>query len=305
MKTLINTIASLAIVLSLVGTAGAISNNAGTGSGEFLRLPAGAKPAGMGEAYTALADDVYAIYFNPAGLARVTQQEALLAHTMYFMDVNHDYVAYARPFMKGGIGASVTYLSTTFEKRSEANYTDTPDSNGTVADMALSLAYGRSLLWGINGGLALKYISSSLDGTNAATPAADIGLQKAVTDKIEVGLAVTNLGGALKYITDTVALENTIDLGVAEKGILAKDLTIAVDYKTLMNMSGQTVNLGAEYQFNVGKAWSIDPRAGYISHNGTMTAGFGIAYNMYQFDYAFNTQNDLGTSNRISFTVKF
>jgi hypothetical protein len=283
----------------------AIADNAGTSAGDFLRLPAGAKPSGMGEAYAALADDVYSLYFNPAGLACVAQKQALLSHTMYFVDVNHDYAAYAMPFAKGGIGASISYLSTTFDKRTANNTTDTPDSTGNINDMALSLGYAQPLMWGLNGGISLKYISSTLDNTTASSPALDLGLQKQITSKIKAGISVTNIGASLKYITDTVSVENTADLGIAEKGILLSDLTLSVDYKELLNMSGQTTNLGAEYLFNIAKDWAIDPRAGYISENDTMTAGLGISYKLYEFDYAFNTQSDLGTSNRMSVTVKF
>lgn len=283
----------------------AVSDNAGTSSGEFLRLPAGAKAAGMGEAYSALANDVYSIYFNAAGLAKIAQPEFLFAHTMYYMDVNHEYLAYAKPFKKGGFGASITYLTTTFEKRSSINDTDTPDSSGNVGDMAVSLAYGQPLCCGINGGVALKFISSSLDSKTASSPAIDLGFQKALTDKIDAGLAITNLAGSLTYTSDSFAVESTMDLGIAEKGLVVEKLTLAVDLKTLLNSSGQTLNFGAEYMINAGKDCMIEPRLGYISENGTVTAGFGICLKKWEVDYAFNTQSDLGTSNRISLMYKF
>ena len=36
----------------------------------FLRIAAGARPAGMGEAYVAIADDATASHWNPAGLGQ-------------------------------------------------------------------------------------------------------------------------------------------------------------------------------------------------------------------------------------------
>jgi hypothetical protein len=294
---------SMALIIAFSGGAFAIGDKAGTTTGEFLRLPAGAKPAAMGEAYAGLADDAYSMYFNVAGLARAQRRQALFAHTMYYMDVNHDYLAYAQPFMNGGIGASVTYLSTTFEKR--AGDTDTADSNGTIGDMAASIGYARPLLYGINGGVAVKYISSKLDTKTATSIAADVGLQKVLTEKVSVGLAASNLGGALKYISDSVAIGNTLDLGVGTKGLFLKNLTLALDYKMLINASDATANFGAEYRWNFGGDWSIAPRAGYISGNSTITAGLGFSYKDYQLDYALNTQNDLGINNRVSLGIKF
>jgi hypothetical protein len=301
MKKLFGLAAALMIAFS--GSIYAIGSKAGTTTGEFLRLPAGAKPAAMGEAYAGLANDVYSLYFNVAGLARVEQQQALFAHTLYYMDVNHDYLAYARPFMKGGLGASITYLSTTFEKRT--GDTDEADSNGSVGDMAVSVGYAQPLLYGINGGLAVKYISSSLDTESAASVAADIGLQKAVSDKINIGLAVSNLGGSLKYIDEAVAIGNTLDFGIGARDLFLKNLALGLDYKMLLNASDTSVNVGAEYVWNFSKDWGIAPRVGYISGNSTMTAGIGFAYKAYQLDYALNSQSDLGTNNRISLGMKF
>jgi long-subunit fatty acid transport protein len=50
----------------------------------FDEFPVGARPAGMGEAFTAVADDVHSLYYNPAGLASLYRPEV----TAY----------YARPF---------------------------------------------------------------------------------------------------------------------------------------------------------------------------------------------------------------
>ena len=36
---------------------------------QFLNLGFGARALGMGEAYTAVADDISCVYYNPAGLA--------------------------------------------------------------------------------------------------------------------------------------------------------------------------------------------------------------------------------------------
>jgi hypothetical protein len=302
MKKMISILACL--IIAIPGIVFAAGEKAGTTTGEFLRLPAGAKPAAMGEAYSALADDVYSVYFNLGGLAKVQQQQAILAHTMYYVDVNHEYLAYVRPFRGGGLGISLTYLMTTFEVRTAD--TDSAESNGSIGDMAVSVGYGKQLpLWGIDGGIALKYISSKLDTYNATSVAVDFGLQKKLNENVCAGLSVTNLGAALKYIADSVAVGNTVDFGIAEKGYLVKNLTGAIDFKTQLDMSGQTINLGLEYLYSINKDWQLAPRAGFISHNAAITAGFGLNYKAYQLDYALNTQADLGLANRISLGVKF
>ena len=43
----------------------------GTYSAQFLKIGVSARAAGMGSAYTAVANDATAIYWNPAGMAAV------------------------------------------------------------------------------------------------------------------------------------------------------------------------------------------------------------------------------------------
>ena len=49
----------------------------GTTAGKFLSIPVGARALGMGGAFVAVANDVSAMYWNPAGIAGVYQTEAL------------------------------------------------------------------------------------------------------------------------------------------------------------------------------------------------------------------------------------
>src|SRR3989339_683754 len=154
------------IILTIVTFANAvsISENAGTTTGEFLRIGAGARPAGMGEAFASVADDVYSLYWNPAGLSKVTQKQALLAHTFWYEDVSHEYASYVHPLSdnKGTAGISVTYLSTTYEKR--AGDTEEPDSNASIGDLAVGLSYGRkTYLSQITAGFGIGWKSYQLD----------------------------------------------------------------------------------------------------------------------------------------------
>jgi outer membrane protein OmpA-like peptidoglycan-associated protein len=56
----------------------------------------------MGGAFTGLADDINALYWNPAGLALLSHPEVSLMHTAYLADTSMDVISYAQPF--GGFG---------------------------------------------------------------------------------------------------------------------------------------------------------------------------------------------------------
>lgn len=70
-------------------------------AGEFMAIGIGGRPLGMGGAFTALANDVTAGYYNPAGLANLNYPQIALMHSEQFGNlVNYDYGAAAVPFGK-------------------------------------------------------------------------------------------------------------------------------------------------------------------------------------------------------------
>ena len=56
--------------------------------GEFLNWGAGARAMGLGKAFTGLADDPSAIYYNPAGLALQNPLQITLQHVILFYESN-------------------------------------------------------------------------------------------------------------------------------------------------------------------------------------------------------------------------
>ena len=89
-----------------VGEAGAI----------FLLINPGSSAAGVGEAQTGKADDAYATYYNPAGLAFLEKQEIALQHVNWLpnlaTDIFYDFIAYAAPIKNiGTFGGHLIYLN--------------------------------------------------------------------------------------------------------------------------------------------------------------------------------------------------
>jgi len=68
-------ILAAALVSPAAAQQGTQDNTAyGGASGEFLLLGAGARGTALGGAYAALATDVTAMYYNPAGLAQLARR---------------------------------------------------------------------------------------------------------------------------------------------------------------------------------------------------------------------------------------
>jgi len=72
-------IASVLCVALVMGQAADTYANISEAAVLFLRIAAGARPAGMGEAFVAIADDATATHWNPAGLGRYPLSDLWLA----------------------------------------------------------------------------------------------------------------------------------------------------------------------------------------------------------------------------------
>jgi len=83
---------------ALAGLLAAPAAHATKYAGEFLKVPVGARAAGMGGAFTAVADDATAIWWNPAGMVYLPYHEVLPQHAEKLGKlVNHDYVGFVMP----------------------------------------------------------------------------------------------------------------------------------------------------------------------------------------------------------------
>ncbi|MCB4756724.1 MAG: hypothetical protein LHV69_06785 [Elusimicrobia bacterium] len=146
----------------------------------FEPLPVGGRAAGMAEAYSAIADDIYAIYYNPAGILQMSRPELGTYYSRLFMgltdnsEVSRTFVGYGQPLGKsgrwGGIGAS--YLSLNLP--------------GLYKEETFGVTYGREYarLWNFGGNLKLlrKSIGSDEYTNNAINP--ETGMATGAADPV-------------------------------------------------------------------------------------------------------------------------
>ena len=132
----------------------------------FLKLGIGARACAMGEAFTAIADDGSASYWNPAGLTQLDRKEIVALHVNLFADTTYDFLSYVHPTPKLGVfGVNLTRLySGGFEKIAitfDANKEDIIDIQtlGTFDDvrMAFTSAYGKKIRDNLSVGASFLY----------------------------------------------------------------------------------------------------------------------------------------------------
>jgi len=277
----------------------------GTTSGQFLKLGAGAKASSMGEAFTGISDDATAIYWNPSGINRLNRKEMSLMYAVFFENISYNNLFYIHPTDIGNLGLGLQYLS--YGSVEGLDEYGNPTENFTPTDLAITLSYARAIQ-GIDIGISLKYISSKIKET-ATTIAFDIGLMKQlIEDKLSIGLVITNLGGSLKYISESSSLPMNIKIGCGYK--IKKDIITSFDI-VLPSDNEIIVAVGGEYNYRIKDGFIVSGRLGYntitkdIDGLKGITLGLGANYKNYKLDYAFVPYGDLGNTHKISLGLKF
>lgn len=297
-------------------------NGAGTTSANFLKIGPGARPAALAEAYTALAEDVNAIHYNPAGLGFLQRQEVTFMHNQSFDGISQEWGAYALPTLKyGTFGLGFTIVR--FDDFDAFTRFDQPNGKVDAQDMALSLAWGKEVgtgrRWAYGG--TVKYIASKLHTTEATAIAADFGiLLRGPEDKWRYGVSVRNLGRGMKFIEKEFQLPATLRGGISYHTPL--DYPVTGSYITWVIEGIADIErdpsaaLGLEFSpvkemtVRVGWRQASDAGLGITAGVGfsSLESGFIDRFSWWPellVDYAFVDSGALEFSHRISVTFRF
>lgn len=283
------------------------SSGVGTTTAGFLKLGAGARAVAMGEAYSAVADDATALYWNPAALTRIEKRSATFMHAAYLDSSFFDYGAYGQNLgKKGSFGIGVQYFSA--GKITETDLTGTETGSFTPSDLAVSLGYAREV-GGFSLGLAGKFVRSKILAS-AQTGAADFGVLSPLYKKrLRLAFAAQNLGGKMKFEQESEDLPLVLRLGssykVTDRWLAALDLGFPKD-------NDPFAALGTEYLLPVKDDWRVALRAGFNSRTlgdvdgftGT-SFGLGLGLGGLGVDYGFLPFGSIGLTHRISLSYKF
>ncbi|MFH2204598.1 MAG: PorV/PorQ family protein [Elusimicrobiota bacterium] len=311
---------ALAVMLLAAGTARAVgfgSSAKGTAAADFLQLGAGARAAAMGEAYTAVADETTALYWNPAAMTRLEGRSAVFMHAPYVDSSHFDYLAYAQRLgERDAWGASLQYFSA--GGIAETDETGTEIGTFSPRDFAFSAGYAYrveegllpAFLNGYSFGLSLKYVRAAVR-TAANTAAADLGLlSPAYLDgRLRAAFTITNMGGDLKFEEKYEDLPLAFRFGGALQ--ISERWNAGLDFGLPKN-NGPYAALGTEYILPVAKSINLAGRAGINSRTigdvdgfTGFSMGFGLLHDRYGFDYAFVPFGSLSLTHRISISCRF
>lgn len=196
----------------------------GTAGFTFLKVGQSTRSAGMGDAYSAMSDDLNAIFRNPAGLTGIKRAEYMFNYTRWLVDSEFysGAIAYKRGAMVFGLSL-VTLQLPAFEETTILQ----PSGTGLVynnSSMALGGAFAVQLTNKMSYGVQIRYVQEDLADRTNKTFSIDMGTMFYTGFKsARVAMSLQNFGKDNKVILDRMFMPVVYAIGgamevVGEKG---------------------------------------------------------------------------------------
>lgn len=291
---------SLATILLAVSSARALE------TASFLNVGVGARGLGMGGAYTALADDADAIYWNPAGLAQVAAHEFQASDAELTQNTREGFFSYARTASIGTFAAAATYFDDgTLDGRDAQGH---PTGSFSAANAAVAGAFARKTDLVDLGG-SVKFIQSHIGSAQATTFAVDLGARRQL-GPVVLGAALRNAGPGMKFDSETDDLPLRLAFGAAYKFSGGHALT--AELTNAPRAGGTDVGFGGEYR----ALKDVYLRAGYTTQSAItggagfnaadgLTLGIGFRSARWTIDYATVPMGELGFTQRFTLGARW
>lgn len=210
---------AVVLVFSLVSAVSAQDvKKTGTSAAAFLRIPVGATGTAMGSAFAAVADDPSAMYWNPSGLASLTNYALMVDYSPWLPGLNFSYIGIALPLSGiGTVGVNVTSLATDEMMVTTVSQPEGTGSLFSANSFAVGLTYAKGLTDRFAIGATFKYIRETIYNSGADGFAFDIGtIYTTPFDGIRLGVSIANFGTAMRM--DGEDLNVRIDIDPTQRG---------------------------------------------------------------------------------------
>lgn len=262
-------------------------------SASFDRINIGARAKGLAGSFTALADNTSGIYYNPAGLLAVENDEIeFMYENLYGLGfINYYFFGYARPNVwKGTIGFGYIYLGLGDETLLR-----------NFSESTFLFSYGIRIKQYFSAGINLKFYGASYDGMRGTAWAPDVGLLFNLKERLFLGAIIQDaISPKIKWETGAEdAIDMNLNLGAMLK--ITERFSISSDLKNVFNYE-RTVSSGFELEFY---KELIFLRAG-ISFQKVFLISFGAGINLsnFQINWTVQKHSDFGFNNVIGANIR-
>ena len=237
-------------------------NKTGTTAAKFLSIEVGSNAVGMGGAYTSIANDATAMFWNPAGLSFHDTKEVYFNHANWIADISFDYFGITFPMNnKSVLGFNLT--SVTMDEMEVTRYgNENTGETFRAADYAIGSAYALNLTDRFSVGFNGKYIQQSIANSHAKGFAVDFGTLFITPFGFTLGTSISNFGPKLRMTGDDLLIGADVDENIEGNNESVTGV-LSTDYFDLPLV----LRIGVSEQFQMGPRNQIIISADAISPN--------------------------------------
>lgn len=226
---------TLNICFFLAMTSGAMAQEAGHNSYEFLALPTSSHASALGgDNVSLIEDDASLATLNPALLQSVGSRTVSLGYMNYMSGVAYGSANYAHPINeKATAGVIAQHMNYGKMKHTDAAGNILGDFSAT--DLAIGGQLSYTLSSRITGGVTAKFIYSNIGEYNSTAVAIDLGLNYYDPDRdFSASIVARNIGGQTSaFIEEYESLPADVIVGITKRlkdtpirlSLTASDLT--------------------------------------------------------------------------------
>lgn len=284
----------------------------GTFGGQELKIGVSARATAMGSAFTGVADDATAVFWNPGGLVNVKGNEVSLNHVSWAADTQLSTAIMA--FNPRSIPGTFAFSVRSFWMDPQLVRTAyIPEGTGETFDAGTTtfgLSYARFFTDKFSAGVTMNYLHMGLAETAVNTAAMDFGIMYRIGIKdLKLGMTIQNLGGTFTFDERESKLPVNFKVGVSFNAFKneRQRLTAALEFQHPSD-NLERANVGLEYALNS----MFFVRGGYHLNYDTdgLAYGFGAALptgdtTRIQADYSAVDMEALGYVHRFTISVTY
>ncbi len=299
------------------------SQRVGITTAEFLKIGVGARANAMAESYAAVANDAYALFYNPAGISEFDKNEIAISHSTWFVGLQHDFIGGVYHIdRQNTVGLSIISLQS-----DDMPVTTEFQPYGTGAyfkygDIALAATYARKMTDRFSFGVTVKYIDETLADVSMHGVLVDLGTYYWTgIGSTRFAVSVSNFGGQMAPSGSVQLVDGTtvsdfqsfspptiFRIGFAFEPY--EDKLNKVTASAQLNHpadNSENLALGAEYSYSSmfflrgGYKINVTEQSYSVGAGARADARFALV----SFDYAFTPYQRLGSVHRFSLNLSF
>lgn len=250
----------------------------------FGQIKPGAKQISLSHSDIALANDVYALFNNPAGLSQQNWREISVYYSPSPFGINklaNSSAVYHEPTNYGSF--AIAYSNYGFELYKENN---------------LYVSYSKIISKNFFLGTTLAYRNLSIKNygsDNAITVM--IGGLAYLTDNLRIGFAIDNITRS-SFGNENNQIPMLFNFGFSYTFLSKLIFNSAIEKEIDKNSS---LRVGIDYEI----IKYLNLRIGTMNEPSSFSAGLGINYSIFEIDYALFNHQDLGFTHQIGITLQF